>query len=230
MLIGKDAVKRLARANVAVFGIGGVGSFAVEALVRAGVGKLVLVDSDVVAPSNLNRQLIALNSCMGQKKAEVAKRRALDINPDVNIQVIDMFFLPETAGEFDFAAFDYVVDAVDTLAAKLELARLCSEAGTPIISCMGMGNKLDPTQIEVADIFETSVCPLARAMRQGLKRLGIKKLKTVYSKEQPVRPAPRDENDIAGTRKRQTPASISFVPSVAGLIMAGEVIKDLIKA
>ncbi len=227
MLIGGDAVKKLNAARVAVFGVGGVGSYAVEALARAGVGALDLIDSDSVSESNINRQLIALDSTVGKLKVEVAKARVTDINPSASVRTYAVFFLPETADMFDFSAYDYVVDAVDNVKAKLELARRCNGVGTPLISCMGMGNKLDPTRIEVADIYKTSVCPLARVMRTNLKKMGIKRLKTVYSKEEPVSPKQVGTGESA-TRK-QIPASISFVPSVAGLIIAGEVVKDLIK-
>lgn len=228
MLIGADALAKLNAARVAVFGMGGVGSYVVEALARAGVGTLDLVDSDAVSVSNINRQLVALDSTVGRLKVDVAKERVLDICPATKVNVYSVFFLPETAYMFDFSVYDYVVDAVDSVKAKLELARICTEVGTPMISCMGMGNKLDPTRIEVADISKTSVCPLARVMRANLKKMGIKHLKTVYSKESPISPAFQDGE--APASRRQIPGSISFVPSVAGLMIAGEVVKDLIKA
>ncbi len=247
MLIGKDGIARLKAARVAVFGIGGVGSYALEALARAGVGALDIVDSDAVSVSNINRQLIALDSTVGRLKTDVAKERVHDIDPTIVVNAYPLFFLPENAHLFDFSAYDYVVDAVDSVKAKLELVRLCDEAGTPIISCMGMGNKLDPTRIEVADIFKTSVCPLARVMRTNLKAMGIKHLKVVYSKEPPIAPIPADgssqtkedksydmqsganDNTQNVAPRKQIPGSVSFVPSVAGLIMAGEVIKDILK-
>lgn len=227
MLIGDAALAKLNAARVAVFGIGGVGSYAVEALARAGVGTLDLVDSDSVSLSNVNRQLIALDSTLGRLKVDVAKARVLDINPAAKVNVYSVFFLPETANMFDFSAYDYVVDAVDNVSAKLELVRRCDEASTPMISCMGMGNKLDPTRVQVADIYKTSVCPLARVMRTTLKKMGIKHLKTVFSTEPPL--SPKSDGENAPANRKQTPGSVSFVPSVAGLVMASEVIKDLIK-
>lgn len=220
-LIGADAVDRLEKATVAVFGIGGVGSFAAEALARGGVGSLYLVDKDEVDITNINRQLIALSSTVGRSKVEVAAERIHDINPHAEVIAEKMFFLPETAGGFDFSGIDYILDAVDNVTAKLLLAEKAAEHGIPIISAMGAGNKLDPTLFRVADIFETSVCPLARVMRTELRRRGIKRMKVVYSTEQPT--VSRDKLDP------RTPASISFVPPVVGLIMAGEVIKDLIQ-
>ncbi len=221
-LVGDEAIAKLQAAKVAIFGIGGVGSYAVEALARAGVGSLDLIDSDKVAKSNINRQLIALESTLGKYKTEVAKQRVLDISPLAKVNAINKFFLPENADTFDFSSYDYVVDAVDTVAAKVELVRRCREVGTPIISCMGMGNKLCPEMIEVSDISKTSVCPLAKAMRTRLGKIGIRHLKVVYSKEPPVVACTEDDG-------KRVPTSISFVPSVAGLIMAGEVVKDLIK-
>ena len=213
-LLGEEAVKHLHNCRVAVFGVGGVGGFTVEALARSGVGMIDIIDKDTVCESNLNRQIIALHSTIGMDKVDVLKERILDINPDAVVNAHKCFFLPETGNEFDFSKYDYVVDAVDTVTAKIELVMACKEAGTPIISSMGAGNKLDPTAFEVADIYKTSVCPLARVMRRELKKRDVKKLKVVYSKEEPV-------------VRRETPASIAFVPSVAGLIIAGEVIKDL---
>ena len=218
MLIGEDAVEALASSRVAVFGVGGVGGYVVEALARAGVGTLDLIDKDTVSPSNINRQIIAAHSTIGRYKTEVARDRILDINPDAVVNVKNTFFLPETAAEFDFSVYDYVVDAIDTVKGKIELVMSCKAAGTPIICSMGAGNKLDPTKFEVADISKTSVCPLARVMRYELRRRGITSLKVVYSKEQPVSP-------VGGG---SVPGSVSFVPSVAGLIIAGEVIKDII--
>ena len=222
-LLGEEGVARLSAATVAVFGVGGVGSYCVEALARAGIGTLILFDSDRVARSNINRQLIAMQSTVDLLKTEAAARRIADINPDCKVIQHPVFFLPENAEEFDLSACDYLVDAVDTVAAKLAIIELAARLNIPVISCMGAGNKLDPTRFEVADIAKTSVCPLARVMRRELKKRGIKHLKVVYSKEQPV--TPRCDNTDNGNRP--TPASVAFVPSVAGLILAGEVIRDL---
>lgn len=216
-LLGEQAMEKLKKARVAVFGIGGVGGHVVEALVRSGVGAVDIVDSDKVCMSNLNRQIIATESCIGKYKVDVMKERILDINPEAVVNVHKCFYLPETKDEFDFSQYSYVVDAVDTVTAKIQLVMEAAEAGVPIISSMGAGNKLDPTAFQVADIYKTSVCPLAKVMRRELKKRGIKKLKVVYSREQPV-------------VKNAVPASVAFVPSVAGLIIAGEVIKDLAKA
>lgn len=208
------SLDKLNNSHVAVFGVGGVGGYVVEALVRSGVGEITVVDKDTVSPSNINRQIIALHSTVGMSKVEVIKSRALDINPGVKINAFETFFLPDTADQFDFSKYDYVVDAVDTVSAKIELVLRAKEAGVPIISSMGAGNKLDPTKFQVSDIYKTTVCPLARVMRKELKARGVKSLKVVYSTEQPV---------IAST----PPGSVAFVPSVAGLIIAGEVIRDL---
>lgn len=224
MLIGKQAVESLRGKHVAVFGLGGVGSYVVEALARAGVGFLTLVDDDVISESNLNRQLYALHSTIGLPKADVAKKRTLDINPDCEVCALKLRFNNDTAYNFDFTSFDYVVDAIDTVTSKLLLVELCNRANTPIISCMGTGNKLDACAFEVTDINETSVCPLAKVMRRELKKRGIERLKVVYSKEPPITP-----EQLESSPKRQTPASISYVPPVAGLMLAGEVIKELIK-
>ena len=210
-------MEKLKKARVAVFGIGGVGGHVVEALVRSGVGAVDIVDSDKVCLSNLNRQIIATESSIGKYKVDVMKERILDINPEAVVNVHKCFYLPETKDEFDFSQYSYVVDAVDTVTAKIQLVMEAAEAGVPIISSMGAGNKLDPTAFQVADIYKTSVCPLAKVMRRELKKRGIKKLKVVYSREQPV-------------VKNAVPASVAFVPSVVGLIIAGEVIKDLAKA
>ena len=212
---------------MAVFGVGGVGGYVVEALARSGVGALDLIDNDTVAESNLNRQIIALRSTIGQYKTDVAKRRVEDINPDCKVQAYHTFFLPETADSFDFSQYDYIVDAIDTVSGKLALAQKAQDAGVPMISAMGAGNKLDPTAFEVADIFSTSVCPLARVMRTECRKRGIRKLKVVYSKEPPAVPLKNAED---GGPRRATPGSVAFVPSVAGLIIAGEVIKDLVKS
>ncbi len=225
LLIGKDGIEKLQKSKVAVFGIGGVGSFVIEGLVRAGIGNFILVDNDVVDLSNLNRQLIATHKTIGKPKVEVAKKRIIDINPDANVEIYKEFFMPDSKEILDDTV-NYIVDAVDTVTAKIELVVRANKLNIPIISCMGTGNKLDPTKFEVADIYETSVCPLAKVMRKELKTRGIKKLKVVYSKEEPIKLS-ESENIIK--TKKQVPASISFVPSVAGLIIAGEVIKDIIK-
>lgn len=231
MLIGERAQQKLARSHVAVFGLGGVGSYAVEALARAGVGRLTIVDDDVVSQTNINRQLYALHSTVGQAKTEVAKRRIADINPHAEVNALRLRFDEHTAAQFDFANFDYVVDAIDTVTSKLLLVELCAKVGTPIISCMGTGNKLDAASFRVADIYETAVCPLCKVMRKELKARGIEKLTVVYSEEQPITPQANGIADEPTDRhaKRQTPASISFVPPVAGMILASVVIKDLIK-
>lgn len=226
LMLGEDAVAKLKASRVAVFGVGGVGGYVVEALARSGVGTLDLIDNDTVNLTNLNRQIIALHSTLGMHKVDAAKARILDINPDCIVNAHKTFFLPETAAQFDFAQYDYVVDAIDTVSGKIELAVRCRDAGVPIISCMGAGNKLDPTAFVVTDISKTSVCPLARVMRRELKKRGIEHMKVVYSTEpaQPQKGAPDDSE--AGIR-RSVPASNAFVPAVAGLIAAGEVIKTL---
>ncbi len=220
LLIGEENVKKLQNSKVAIFGIGGVGSFVVEALARVGIGKFILIDKDIVDITNLNRQIIATTKTVGQSKVQVAKERILEINPEANVEIFQEFFMPDSKGILD-ETVDYIVDAVDTVTAKIELVIRANKLNVPIISCMGTGNKLDATKFEVADIYKTQVCPLAKVMRKELKNRGIKKLKVVYSKEEPIR-----NDNIDGKR---VPASISFVPSVAGLIIAGEVIKDLIK-
>ena len=225
LLIGKENLEKLRNARVAVFGIGGVGGYAVEALARSGIGTLDLIDRDMISVSNINRQIIALTSTLGRYKAEVAAERVRDIDPAVKVNVHNMFYTPETAGRFDFSQYDYIIDAIDTVTGKIELVMQADRSGTPIISSMGAGNKLDPTLFEVSDIYKTSVCPLARVMRRELKSRGIKKLKVVYSKEPPVEQRIREYDTVT---KKMTPASIAFVPSVAGLIIAGEVIKDII--
>ena len=224
MLLGDAAMDRLKAARVAVFGIGGVGGHAVEALARSGVGALDLVDSDRVALSNLNRQIIATRDTLGMLKVEAAKARVLSINPDCRVRTWPVFFLPETAAQFDFTQYDYVIDAIDTVAGKLRLIEAAKAARVPVISSMGAGNKLDATAFRVADISETSVCPLARIMRRELKKRGIDHVKVVFSTEPALVPAPTEEP----TARRSTPGSTAFVPAVAGLILAGEVIKDLI--
>lgn len=226
MLLGEDGVKRLRAARVALFGVGGVGSFAAEALVRAGVGALDLFDNDTVAPSNLNRQLIALHSTIGSYKVDAAKARLLDINPDAQIGAHRLFYLPETADRVDLSRYSYVVDCIDTVSAKIELAVRANALHIPIIACMGTGNKLDPTAFEVADIEKTTVCPLARVMRRELRKRGVLHLKVVYSREVPREPL-FQEPETSGSARRSTPGSVPFCPSVAGLILAGEVIRDL---
>ena len=232
LITGEKAVEKLNESTVAIFGIGGVGGYVAEAPARAGVGKFVLVDNDRVAPSNINRQIIALHSTVGRLKTEVMKERILDINPLADVRRVDAFYLPENADSFDFSEYSYAVDAVDTVTAKIDIVLRAQAAGTPVISCMGAGNKLDPAAFRVADIFSTSVCPLARVMRSELKKRGVRALKVVYSTEKPITPVPPEgaQPDPSSAHRRQTPGSISFVPSVAGLIAAGEVIKDLIKS
>ena len=228
MLLGSDAVEKLKNSRVAVFGIGGVGGYALEALVRAGVGEIDIIDSDCVAVSNINRQILATTETVGQLKVDVAEARAKEINPEVKINKYPLFYLPETADLFDFRNYDYVIDAIDTVSGKMELVKRANEVGTPIICSMGTGNKLDPAAFEVADIYKTSVCPLAKVMRGLCKKSGIKHLKVVYSKEMPITPYDIEGAEQKGTAGRTSPASCSFVPPVAGFILAGEVIKDLI--
>lgn len=223
LLLGKENMQKLKNSRVAVFGIGGVGGHAAEALARSGVGALDLIDSDVISVTNINRQIIATLDKVGEYKTDVMKERIALINPEADVRVYRKFFLPENADEFDFTQYDYVIDAVDTVSAKIELVMKTQADGTPIICSMGAGNKLDPSAFEVADLYATSVCPLARIMRTELRKRGVKKLKVVYSKESPVTPLPSDEE----CGKRTVPGSTAFVPSVAGLIIAGEVIRDL---
>ncbi|MCI6432495.1 MAG: tRNA threonylcarbamoyladenosine dehydratase [Oliverpabstia sp.] len=228
LLIGKEGMERLSNSRVAVFGVGGVGGYTVEALARSGIGELDLIDNDQVALTNLNRQIIATTKTLGRDKVDVAKERVLEINPDAKVNIYKKFYLPETKEEFDFTKYDYVVDAIDTVSGKIALVEQAKEAGVPIISSMGAGNKLDPTAFRVADIYKTSVCPLAKVMRRELKKRGIRKLKVVYSEEMPIVPEKNAEMEQAEpTQKRQVPGSVAFVPSVVGLIIAGEVIKDL---
>jgi tRNA A37 threonylcarbamoyladenosine dehydratase len=241
LLFGKEAMERIANARVAVFGIGGVGGYTVEALARSGVGTLDLIDDDKVCLTNLNRQIFATRSTVGKYKVEVAKERVHDICPTITVNTYQCFYLPETADQFDFTQYDYVVDAIDTISGKLEIIKRAKAAGIPVISAMGAGNKLDPTAFRVADISQTKVCPLARVMRYELKRAGIRDVKVVYSEEQPIRPI--EDMSISCrqhcicppgtarkcTERRDIPGSNAFVPSVVGLIIAGEVIKDLAK-
>lgn len=239
LLLGKDSVDKLSESKVAIFGIGGVGGYVAEALARTAVGSFVLIDDDKVCLTNINRQIIATRKTVGLYKAEVMRDRILEINPDAKVEVRKCFYLPENAHEFDFSEYSYVVDAVDTVTAKLEIVMQAKKSNVPIISCMGAGNKLDPTRFQVADIYKTTMCPLAKVMRRECKKRGIKKLKVVYSTEQPTRPL--EDMSIScrtncicppGTKhkcteRRDIPGSLAFVPSVAGLIAAGEVVKDL---
>lgn len=239
LLFGSEGMERLYRARVAVFGIGGVGGYTVEALARSGVGELDLIDDDRVCLTNVNRQIFATRKTVGQYKVDVAEQRILEINPKAVVHIFKTFYAPQTADRFDFSQYDYVVDAIDTVTGKLELVLQAQRAGVPIISSMGAGNKVDPTAFEVADIYETSVCPLARVMRRELKKRGVQKLKLVYSKEPPLTPI--DDMTISCrthcicppgtarkcTQRRQVPGSNAFVPSVVGLIIAGEVVKDI---
>ena len=241
LLLGKDAMEKLADSRVAVFGIGGVGGYTVEALARSGVGTIDIIDDDKVCLTNINRQIYATQKTVGKYKVDVAKERILEINPQANVNAFKTFYSPETVDLFDFNNYDYVVDAIDTVTGKIELVMNADKTGTPIISSMGAGNKLNPAEFEVADIYKTSVCPLAKVMRHELRKRGIRKLKVVYSKEKPITPI----EDMAisckahcicppgtarkCTQRRQVPGSNAFVPSVVGLIIAGEVIKDLCK-
>ncbi len=225
MLIGKEALSKLKNSRVAIFGVGGVGGYVAEALARAGVGIIDLIDNDTVSESNINRQIIALYSTLGQMKTEAMKRRILDINPDAQVNALNLFVLPENIDTLDFTVYDYIIDAIDTVSGKLAIIEKAYSLSIPVISSMGTGNKLDPTKFEIADINKTSVCPLARVMRYELRKRGVKKLKVLYSKEEPFKAV----NNSDCTRSKAVPASISFVPSVAGLIIGGEVIKDLIK-
>jgi len=231
LIFGKDAMEKLSKSRVAVFGIGGVGGHTVEALVRSGIGAIDIIDNDKVCLTNINRQIYATRRTIGKDKVDVAKERILEINPNVIVQTYKIFYMPDTSGQFDFSQYDYVVDAIDTVTGKIELVVRAQEANVPIICSMGAGNKVDPTAFEVADIYKTSVCPLAKVMRQELRKRNVKKLKVVYSKEQALTPI-KDlalicSNETESPRK-QIPGSNAFVPSVVGLIIAGEVIKDLI--
>ena len=232
LMFGADGIEKLAGSRVAVFGIGGVGGYTVEALARSGVGALDLIDDDKVSVSNINRQIIALNSTVGRYKVEAARERVLDINPDCKVTVHRTFFMPETAGLFDFSQYDYVVDAIDTVTGKIAIIMQAKAAGVPVISSMGAGNKLDPTAFRVADIYKTSVCPLAKVIRREMKKRGVKKLKVVYSEELPMKSLGKQDTEEtsdqrSGKPKKFVPGSNAFVPSVVGLIIAGEVIKDL---
>ncbi len=239
LLLGSDGMQKLGQAAVAVFGIGGVGSYAVEALARSGVGRIAIFDDDSVCLTNINRQLIAVRSTVGRKKVDVMRERILDINPKCMVEANECFYTAENAAEYDFSGYSYIIDAIDTVSSKLTLIERAYAAGVPIISCMGAGNKLDPTRLEVADIYKTSVCPLARVMRKELRSRGIPSLKVVFSKEEAITPiedeslsckhncvCPPDAKRTCAVR-RQVPGSIAFVPSVAGLILAGEVIRSI---
>ena len=228
ILLGAEAMEKLRGARVAVFGIGGVGGYTVEALARCGVGQLDLIDSDTVSISNINRQILATHSTVGRLKVDAARDRVLDINPACVVRTYPIFYLPDTAEQFDFTQYDYIVDCIDTVTGKLQLVERATAVGTPIICAMGTGNKLDPSAFQVSDISKTTMCPLARIMRKELKKRGINHLKVVYSQEEALSPAV-DEEELKRTGKRQIPGSVSFVPGTAGLILAGEVIKDLIK-
>lgn len=233
LLLGSEALEKLAQSRVAVFGIGGVGGYVVEALVRSGIGAVDLIDNDTVCLSNLNRQIIATRKTVGQYKTDVMKERIMDINPECKVEIHRCFYLPETKDEFDFLQYSYVVDAVDTVTAKIQLVVQAEEAGVPIISSMGAGNKLNPADFEITDIYKTSVCPLAKVMRRELKKRNVKHLKVVYSKEEPIAPIENTETEQTGadvaSKRRSTPGSVAFVPSVVGLLIASEVVKDLIK-
>lgn len=226
MLLGADAVQRLQKARVALFGLGGVGGYTLEALVRSGIGALDLIDRDTVSLSNLNRQILATHSTVGMLKVEAARRRVLDINPSCVVNTYPVFYTPETADQFDFAQYDYIVDAIDTVTGKLQLVQRAVESGAPIISCMGTGNKLDASAFEVTDLSKTSMCPLARVMRRELGKRGIQHLKVVYSREEALTPTGWEE-EAAALGKRQIPGSVAFVPGAAGLLLAGEVVKDI---
>lgn len=228
LLLGSNAIKKLQNARVAVFGLGGVGGYVVEALARSGIGKLDLVDNDVVSLSNLNRQILATHKTVGKYKTEVAAARVAEINPSCVVRTYNKFFLPENSAEFDFTQYDYVVDAIDTVSGKIGLVVAAEQANVPIISAMGTGNKLDPSAFKIADIYKTSVCPLAHVMRKELRRRGIKRLKVVYSEEAPLKPLENAEVATETPVRRATPGSTAFVPPVAGFIMAGEVVRDLI--
>ncbi len=225
MLLGDAALRRLELAVVAVFGLGGVGGSAAEALARSGVGRLILFDNDIVDITNINRQTVALHSTLGMHKTDVMKQKILDINPRAQVETHPVFYDMESAGLFDFAGYDYIIDAIDTVSSKLLLIERAHEAGVPIISAMGAGNKLDPTRLEVADIYHTSMCPLAKVMRRELRKKGVTALKVVYSKEPPIRPGNRGGQE---NERKKAPGSVAFVPPAAGLVLAGEVVRELV--
>ncbi|MDD4688458.1 MAG: tRNA threonylcarbamoyladenosine dehydratase [Eubacteriales bacterium] len=224
MLIGEEGLNKLSRSHIAVFGIGGVGGYVVEAFARCGVGSLTIIDNDTVALSNLNRQIIATHNTIGRLKTDVMKERILSINPDANVITSNSFFLPENSNEFDFTQYDYIVDAIDTVTGKIEIIVKAQKDNIPVISCFGTGNKLDPKQLKIDDVYNTSVCPLAKVMRQELRKRNVEKLKVLYSTEPPITPVGKAQD----SNRRATPGSVSFVPSVAGLIIAGEVINEII--
>lgn len=229
IIFGKDGMQRLAKSRVAIFGLGGVGGYVLEALARSGIGNFDLVDSDRICISNFNRQILATSQTLGEFKADAAQKRVLSINPDANVNAHKVFFLPENSCEFDFKNYDYVVDAVDTVSAKIQIALQAQSAGTKVISCMGTGNKIDPSLLKVADIYETSVCPLARVMRHELKKRGVKNLKVVFSTETPLAHLEAAQNENAQNANTRAPvASTAFVPSAAGLLIASEVVRDLL--
>lgn len=231
MLLGKEAMDKIYKSKVAIFGVGGVGSYVVEALARTGVGNFLIVDNDIISSSNINRQIIATIDTIGLPKTDIAKKRILSINPNANVETKQIFFLPENSDTIDLTNCDYIVDAIDTVTAKIQLALIANQKNIKIISSLGTGNKLDPTKFEVDDIYNTSICPLAKVMRKELKKRGIKQLKVVYSKETPISPKQEFcilENSLNNIKKA-TPGSIAFIPSIAGLIIASEVIKELIK-
>lgn len=224
LLLGEEGIEKLAGANVCIFGIGGVGGYVCEALARSGVGHFTLIDNDMVSVSNINRQIIATTDTVGMPKVKVMQERILQINPDAKVEAIQAFYLPENRAEYDFGRFDYIVDCIDTVAAKIDIVLAAGEANVPIIASMGTGNKLNPARLEVADIYKTSVCPLARVMRTELRKRGVKSLKVVYSKEEPIKASVPDKE---GSKRRSVPGSTAFVPATAGLIIASEIIKDL---
>ena len=229
LLLGKDALEKLNKSTVAVFGLGGVGGYTVEALARSGVGNLELIDHDTISITNINRQILATHSTVGMDKAEAARQRVLDINPGIRVTARKEFFCPDTAEGFDFTKYDYVVDAIDTVTGKLALVQAAQAANTPILCCLGTGNKLDPTKFQITDITKTSVCPLARIMRKECAKRGIKHLKVLFSTEDPIATDPASIDEELPEGRRALPGSVAFVPSVAGLMIAGEVIKDLTK-
>ncbi len=228
MLAGDDGMEKMKSARAAVFGIGGVGGYAAEALVRSGIGEIDLFDNDTVSVTNINRQIIATEETVGRYKVDVMRERALAINPDIKINAHNCFYMPDNAEDYDLSVYSYIIDAVDVVTAKIELIVRAQNAGVPIISCMGTGNKLNPAMLEVADIYDTSVCPLARVMRRELKKRGIKKLKVVYSREEPIRPD-AEQNDEMNDARRAVPGSTAFVPAAAGLIAASEVVREIIR-
>lgn len=226
LLLGDGAMEKLKNAHMAVFGIGGVGGYVCEMLTRSGLGHITLIDSDTVSVTNRNRQIIALESTVGENKTEVMKKRLLDINPDLTVEALNIFYTPENAGDYPLDKYDYIADCIDTMSSKIELILRAKAADVPIISAMGAGNKLDPTKLEAADIYKTSVCPLARTLRYELRKRGVKSLRVVYSKEEPIKPKGNVEAECKGARSRHIPASAAFVPSAMGIVMASEIVRD----